>query len=48
MRKDLYPRLLFLVRLQRVECLLNELAAQFFFVLQWQLGITGDMNDAGS
>jgi len=48
MRKDLNPSLLFLVRLQGVERLLDELAAQFFFVLQWQLGITGDMNDAGS
>ncbi len=48
MRKDPNPSLLFLVRLQRVERLLDELAAQFFFVLQWQLGIAGDMDDAGS
>ena len=37
-----------LVRLKRVEGLLHELAAQFFFVVGRQLGVAGDVNDAGA
>jgi hypothetical protein len=35
-------------RLKRVERLLHELAAQFLFVVGWQLGVAGDVNDAGA
>ena len=40
--------LLLLIRLQRIERLLHQLAAQFLFILQRQLGVAGDVDDAGS
>ncbi len=48
MRTNSKPSSLFLVRLQGVERLLDKLAAQFFFVLRGELGVAGDMDDAGS
>ena len=45
---DSNPSLLLLVRLQSVERLLHQFSTQFFFILQRQLGVAGDMDDAGS
>ena len=39
---------LLLVRLQRVEGLLDELAAQIFFILQRQLGVASDMDNSSA
>ena len=41
-------KLLLLVRLQCVQRLLDQLSPQFFFFSERQLGIAGDVDDAGA
>jgi hypothetical protein len=38
----------FFIRLQRVQSLLHELSPQLLFFRRWQLGVPGDVHDAGS
>ena len=38
----------FFIRLQRVQRFLHELSPQFFFLCRRQLGVAGDMHDAGA
>ena len=41
-------RLLFFIRLQRVQRLLHQFPSQFFLVRGWQFRIAGDVYDASS
>lgn len=41
-------RLLFFVRLERVEGLLHQFSAQFFFIRRREFGVAGHVHDSGS